>query len=308
VTTGLSKTPPVRGTQKLVDQMGWVFRRPLLVFLEIAWRWLVGVPVIYACWRQGHAILAALPPESTGLLTINFNNPWTAAVQIAEVWSAYAPHVAAAVTWLAPAVALAWAVVSGLGRSAVLCRLEPGARFRPLAMMLLQSVWIVLYAAIVYAWIRSIGWVAATHITISGEADLVGYFIWTIFLSLGYFSLWALVSWPLAVAPPLMVLEGRSATSAFVESFRLGRIFTSKLMEINLVMGIVKLALIVLAMVFAAAPLPFADELGPEASQVAGIASIVFYLVASDYFHVVKLKGIVEFWRLLRGEAQPPHD
>ena len=37
---------------------------------------------------------------------------------------------------------------------------------------------------------------------------------------------------------------------------------TAKLVEINLVMGIVKLALIVLAMVLSAAPLPFSDQLG----------------------------------------------
>ncbi len=37
--------------------------------------------------------------------------------------------------------------------------------------------------------------------------------------------------------------------SALATSFRLGRPFTAKLVEINLVMGIVKLALIVLAMV-----------------------------------------------------------
>jgi hypothetical protein len=299
-------TQPVRGTQKLVDQMGWVFKRPLLVLLEIGWRWLVGVPVLYVCWQQGKAILTALPPESTGLLTINSNNPWTAAVQIAEVWSTYAPHVAAVVVWLAPAVALAWAIVSGFGRSLVLAKLEPGLRFRPFAMITLQAGWIGLFAALAYAWFRSIEWVAATHIAAGGEADLVGYFIWAIFLSLGFFSLWALVSWPFAVAPPLMVLEGRSAISSFVESFQLGRVFTSKLMEINLVMGIVKLALIVLAMVFAAAPLPFADELGPRASQIAGTAAIAFYFVASDYFHVVKLKGIVEFWHVFRAERQTP--
>ena len=76
--------------------------------------------------------------------------------------------------------------------------------------------------------------------------------------------------------------------------------FSSKLAETNLVMGIVKLMLIVLAMVFSAAPLPFSDELGPDALHVVWAASIVFYLVANDYFHVVRLKGFIEFWRIYR--------
>jgi len=30
-------------------------------------------------------------------------------------------------------------------------------------------------------------------------------------------------------------------------------------------------------------------------------AATVFYLVANDYFHVVRLKGFVEFWRVFKG-------
>jgi hypothetical protein len=129
----------------------------------------------------------------------------------------------------------------------------------------------------------------------------VGYSIWAIFLSLGFFTLWALISWPFAIAPMLMLLEERSAPSALIESFKLRRAFTSKLMEINLVMGIVKLALIVLAMVFSAAPLPFSDELGPDSMHFVWAGSTLFYLVVSDYFHVVRLKSFIEFWRTFRG-------
>jgi len=32
-------------------------------------------------------------------------------------------------------------------------------------------------------------------------------------------------------------------------------------------------------------------------------ASALFYLVASDYFHVVRLKGFVEFWKMFRGNG-----
>ena len=75
-------------------------------------------------------------------------------------------------------------------------------------------------------------------------------------------------------------------------------------MEINLVMGIVKLALIVLAMVFSATPLPFSDELGPQALHTVTACATIFYLVASDYFHVVRLKSFVELWRVFREQAQ----
>jgi hypothetical protein len=292
---------PVRATQTLVDQMGWTIRRPGLTALEIAWRWLFGLPFLVVCWMQGTRILAALPPGSTGLTDLDKQNPWVAAVQLADVWGRYEPSVAHVVAWLAPAAAVAWALVSGLGRNLVLCRLEPGARFRPIAMTLLQAGWLAVLGLVFLGWFRSMQWVAATHISVAGEADLVGYSIWAIFLSLGFFTLWALVSWPFAAAPLLLVLEKRNAVSAFFASFRLGRMLNSKLIEVNLVMGIVKLALIVLAMVFSAAPLPFSDQLGPEAMRVVSVAATLFYLIASDYFHVVRLKSFVEFWRSFRG-------
>ncbi len=296
-----STSQPVRATQKLVDQMGWVFRRPLLTALEIAWRWVFGLPFLFVCWQQSVKILSVLPPDATGLNDLDKQNPWVAAVQLADVWEHYQQPVAHLLLWLVPAAALAWAVVAGLGRNLVLKRMEPGVPFRPISVMVLQAAWLVVLGLVFFGWFRSIQWVAATHITATGEADLVGYSIWAIFLSLGFFTLWALVSWPFAAAPMLVVLERRSALSALSVSFRLGRTFNGKLMEVNLVMGIAKLALIVLAMVFSAAPLPFSDELGPGALRMAYASATLFYLVASDYFHVVRLKSFVEFWRAFRG-------
>ncbi|HUB53392.1 MAG TPA: hypothetical protein VL986_14650, partial [Terracidiphilus sp.] len=94
-----------------------------------------------------------------------------------------------------------------------------------------------------------------------------------------------------------------SALSSFGQTFRLGRPFTSKLVEINLVMGIAKIALAVVAMVFSAAPLPFSDELGSDAMHTVVAASLVFFLVANDYFQVVRIKAFVEFWKIFRSDS-----
>jgi len=295
--------PPLRGTQSLVGQMGWVFSRPSLTALEVAWRWLFGVPFLLVCGVQAQHILAAIPPQSAGLTGLDAMNPWVAAVQLANAWVLYQPQVAAVLHWLAPAAALGWVVVSGLGRGLVLQRLEPRLRFRPASMMVLQAAWLVLLGLTLWGWFASMQWVAAAHIPPGGEPDLVGYSMWAIFLSLGFFTMWALVNWAVSIAPLLVLLEGRSVLSALGQSLRLGRAFTGKLMEINLVMGIVKLALIVLAMVLSAAPLPFSDQLG-DALHAVWAAATIFYMVASDYFQVVRLKSFVEFWKMFRS-AEP---
>jgi len=228
-------------------------------------------------------------------------------VQVNAAWVLYQPHVFAILRWLLPLAALAWVVVSGLGRGLILSRMrlnedaERGPRL--VAVIFLQAAWLALWAVVTLGWFRSVAWVAAAHIMPNAEPDLVGYSIWVIFLSLGFFALWALASWALSIAPLLMLLEERSALSSLGESFRLGRAFTGKLVEINMVMGIVKLALIVLAMVLSAAPLPFSDELGPEAMHTVWAIAAVFYLIANDYFQVVRLKGFAEFWKMFRSES-----
>jgi hypothetical protein len=298
-------TAPLRGTQSLVGQMGWVSGRPRIIAIEIGWRWLFGIPFLAVCWVEGQRILADVPPASAGLDSINSQNPWQASVQLAHAWTLYAPHVGATLRWLTPLSALLWVVVSGLGRSVVLKRIDPELatriRFRPLQMIALQTGWLVLLGATWWGWFRAMEWVAATHISNGGEPDLIGFAIWLIFLSLGFFTEWALASWTFSIAPIVMLLEDRSALSALGQSPRLGKEFTGKLVEINMVMGIVNLALIVLAMVLSAAPLPFSDELGADALHMISLAAIVFYLVASDYFQVVRLKGFVEFWKMYRG-------
>jgi hypothetical protein len=292
---------PQRGTQTLVGLMSWVFARPSLTAIEVAWRWSFGLPLLLACWIEAHKILGELRPSAVGLSNFDAQNPWVAAGQLSNACAIYQPRVAAVLLWLLPAAAVAWVIASGIGRGLVMRRMEPSLRLRPFAMMALQAAWLAGFAALCFCWLRSVQWAAATHITPKAEPDLVGLSIWVIFLSLGFFTAWALTSWALSVAPLLMLLEGRSALSALGESLRLGRAMTGKLVEINMVMGIVKLALLVLAMVLAAAPLPFSDQLGPEAMRGAWAVATIFYLVASDYFQVVRLKGFQEFWKLHHG-------
>jgi hypothetical protein len=292
---------PLRGTQSLVGQMGWVFARPSLTAIEVAWRWLFGLPFVTVVLFEVSKFLIALPPASSGLSSLDPQNPWVAAVQLSNAWALYQPHLHELLRWLLPAAALVWVLVSALGRNLLLKRIDPALAFRPAGMIVLQAAWLALFLFTIWGWLRSMQWVASATITPAAEPDLIGYSMGLIFLSLGFFTAWALVSWAVSIAPLVMLLEKRSPLSALTQSLRLGKPMTAKLVEINLVMGIVKLALLVLAMVLSAAPLPFSDQLGPDALHIVWAAATVFFLVASDYFQVVRLKGFVEFWKMFRG-------
>lgn len=303
MTTDAYAAQPVRGTQHMVDQMGWIFRRPQLTLLEIAWRWIFAIPFLMVCWRQLQLIAIALPPKAAGMNHLDSANPWISGVQLGAVWMHYLPYVVHVLIWLAPIGALAWALMAGLGRGLLLKGMEPEVRYRPFAFMVLHLAWVVLLGVIFLIWYAAIQRIAAAYITPQG-ADLVGYSIWAIFVSLALFTLWAVISWPLTISPVLALLERRSVLSALGQSFKLGRAFTSELIEINLNMGIIKLMILVLAMVFSAAPLPFAQQLGTGALHVAMAFSLVMYCVLSDYFQVVRVKAFVDFWYTFRGRTE----
>lgn len=299
---------PVRGTQLLVEHISDVFRRPSLLGIELAWRWLFGIPFLFVCWQQMQRLLTVYPLDTSGFDAVSLQDPWASSLQIANVISYYQPHVLAVMQWLLPAAALAWVVLSGLGRNWLLVRLSgqdaPSAvgkvPFRPLTMMALQAGWLILLGLTYWGWFRSMQWAAATHILVGAEPDLVGYFVWAIFLSLGFFTAFALLSWPFSIAAFVALLEHRSVFSALGQSLRLGKQFTGKLAEVNLVMGIVKLALLVLTMVFSSAPVPFVEEVGPGALHVAMAVSLIVYCIANDFFQAVRLKAFLEFWMVYR--------
>ena len=281
--------------------MGWMLRHPAVVATEIGWRWLFGIPFLLVCWNRLQHVTTVLTPEQAGLNDINAQNPWIGAGQLSRVWWQYQPLIVHELRWIVPIAALVWIVISAFGRNLTLKLAEPKIRFRPGAMLVLQTTWLIVFGAICWGWFRSVAWAASTHFRGYSEPDLVGFAIWLIFLSLGFFTLWALLGWIVSVAPVLMLFENCSPADALRLALRLGRPFTSELFEIGMVMGIVNLALIVVAMVLSAAPLPFSDELGPGALHVVWTGAILVYLIAHDYFQVVRLKCFVQFWKIFRG-------
>ncbi|MGH9595545.1 MAG: hypothetical protein ACRD3K_01990 [Edaphobacter sp.] len=138
------------------------------------------------------------------------------------------------------------------------------------------------------------------------EPNLVGYFALAIVATLGLFTLWAVVSWAISVAPLLAMLKGLGVWGSLAAAFRLGRL-KSKLVEINLVMGIVKIALMVLALVFSATPLPFESVATPEFLRWWWVGVTVVYFLGSDFFHVARQVAYLQLWRAYESEENLLH-
>jgi hypothetical protein len=285
-----------RATQGFVQTLARCKRRPLLTLLEVAWRWAFGIPALLIVCVQAMRILSSTSLAGTGMEQITLTDPMGAAQSLSLAAARLWPPVLHTTLWLGPLLAMVWVVVSSVGRALVLRRMTGLAQRRLPTVILLQFVRLLALCGSFAVWFCALR--LASHRAIwapmlaGGEPNLVLYFAIAIVASLGLFTLWGVVSWIFAAAPLLASLEGLG----FVASLRaaaIRRALRGPMVEINLVMGIVKIALIVLAMVLSATPLPFESVATPEFMRwwYAGVA--VAYCVASDFFHVTRLMQYV---------------
>jgi hypothetical protein len=290
---------PVRGTQSLLHIQAQCWRQPWLIARELLWRWAFGIPALLVLFVYGRVLFGKLLAAHTGIEDFSLQQPVAAAQIIRASYDAILPGVLALARWLVPLLMVGWAFASGVGRTLVLRALAPNSHPRTLSLCLLQLLRIVALALTVIAWFAMVRWAGlrdVIRIPAGTEHTRVGFAAWLMCLSLGSFVVWALWSWILSMASVLIVVEGRGLLSALAASVRLGPL-TMKLVEVNLVLGIMKLALIVLAMVFSAVPLPFEAQMSGNALYLWWAAVGVLYLAASDFFQVARLAAFIAFWQ-----------
>ena len=295
----------VRGTQWFVRALSWCWRHPSVTALEILWRWIFGIPTLWILGTQGQRLLAQATGGTydwalLGLDHLTVVDPIGAAKKLAVATSLLLPPLLALARWLAPPMVCVWIAVSSIGRTLVLRRADPSLHGRTGTLIVLQVLRVTALAGSFALWFALLVLIGARTVTApmaaGDEPNLLLYFAVAIVATLGLFTLWALVSWVLGVAPLLAMLHDQGTVASLREALRLGPL-RLKLIEINLVMGIVKLALLVLAMVFSATPLPFETIITQEFLLwwTAGVA--VLYFIASDFFHVARLVNYLQLWR-----------
>jgi hypothetical protein len=271
--------------------MAAVWKRPSLTGLELVWRWSFGLIAAVLIWSFAHDTVM------TWALKLHDVAPILARGQLVargttDVMDALWP--------LLGGIA-AWSVFAGIGRGRVLRRWNPALQLRRRTMVLLAMLRAYAFAALVVLWFTSLVGIANKCVWIpmerASEPAYVPGFAMVVVVTLLLFVLWAAVSWVLRVAPVLAMSRGLGVVESLRAALGLGPL-KSKLVEINLVMGIVKVALLVLALVFSACPLPF-ESVESQTFLISWWSGIgVLYLVASDYFHVVRAAAYDALYRI----------
>ena len=286
----------VRGTQSIVAVMSRVWCHPSWTAIEIAWRWAFAAIALvliqhYAVQVWHHVSPAPMIVGSVDLRPITVTQPTDAAFRIVQAATVLWPPVFAVARWLGPLLGLLWVLFSAVGRTAKLKRIDPALEVHAGTQILLATLRLAAIATVFFVWVRGVMWSATRTITSAvahgREPNLVGFFALVVIGSLALFIAWSTLSW-IFTAAPLVSLERGTGVG---ESLRRAAGLTGarmKLVEINLVMGITRVALLVLFMVFSACPLPF--ESVESAAFLEGWTACIFllYLIASDYFQVIR--------------------
>ncbi len=294
---------PVRGTQSLVGVMGAVWKQPSLTALEVGWRWLAALPLLWLLWRNSAAALQRVALNKTGLESLTFLEPVRSAGILAQQGRLYAPLLRhAALVW-GPLAVCVWGVLAALGRTAVLRRAEPALQPRLAVMTVFALARGAAFLLLLVGWLA--GCLEAVRFTVirpgqqGAEPNVVLLTALAVGLTLAAFLIWSLLVWLLDL-PPLQAMAGTPVPGAPQRQQ-----LRSKLIETNLVMGIVRVALLVLAMTFSASPLPFQSQETQGFITFWWIGVGVLYLFASDFFHVVRR---VTYLRLLESVASETNE
>lgn len=290
----------VRGTQSFVRTLSECWSRPSLTALEILWRWTYGVPALLLLWHVAKSILSETSLDLNALQAMTVTRPLDAAQTLAAAMAVLLPPVSREAIWLVPVLLFAWVVWSSVGRTIVLRRADSELHARPWTMMVLQLIRVLALGAAFVLWLLCLRGAAADTVTgplARGEdPNLVTYFAFAIVSTLGVFALWAVISWFLSIAPLLSMLRNQGVVPSLSAALKVGPL-RSKLVELNLVMGIVKVALLVLAMVFSATPLPFESIATTAFLNVWWVIVAIAYFMASDFFHVARAVAYLKLWR-----------
>jgi hypothetical protein len=294
--TTIRRNAPVRGTQSFVGVMAAVWKRPSLTGLELGWRWSFGLIAAGLIWFFAHdaVMVWALKVQDIGPILARGGLVARGTTDVlAQLWP------------LLGGIAI-WSALAGLGRGTVLRRWDSALKARRGAVIVLAMLRAFAFAAMVVLWFTLLVGIARSYVWTPMERGLepsyVPGFAIAVTATLLLFIFWAAVSWILRIAPVLAMSGDLGAGRSLRAAMRLGPL-KSKLIEINLVMGIVKVALLVLALVFSACPLPFENVESQAFLTWWWIGVGVFYLVASDYFHVVRAAAYDALYRI--HEASP---
>ena len=228
-----------------------LFRRPLIAFAEIAWRWTFAAAV----WLLGAALvfdyLDSLPVTTADRFLLGTGEPFLVEQAIRRIFHGSSVPLVEAGIVLGLALACAWIVLASLGRLAVLRAMSEEFGRKTEAKNPLRALFFLNFlraAALLAAKVAAIGSVliassvwASTHVRPLDAAKLVFVTWFCIWLA------WAGLNWLLSAAAVFVVAEGKNSLASMGAMLRLVQSDSARVLGASAVFGVVHLGALLVA-------------------------------------------------------------
>ena len=301
------------------------FRRPLLTFGEITWRWVVGATAMVLFFFGFFEFLNTLPVTSGELLFLRTRQPFLVSQAIAHILRGSLSRAVLSLTLAALLLAVIWMVAATLGRLAtveamidyfrarfhdaafeddrnvIAGRLRSNQIFGLLRLNFLRVA--VFIAALV-------GLLGATFLARSASSQphprpALALLIFVSTAGLTCFFACAL-NWLLSLASILVVRDGEDVIGAISGAVSLCRERTGAVLAVSTWTGIAHLVVFVGASTVVAVPLALAQVLPWRLAALGVLLVTLVYFAIADWLYTARLAGYVCIAEMPEALLAPP--
>jgi hypothetical protein len=280
-----------------------LFRRPSLTFAEVAWRWSFGAAGGLLLSALMVEYLDTLPVGPRDLLFLDSGQPTLVTRALNHIFRGSSLRLTLGALVVFSALAIAWTLVSAIGRSACLQAIieyfydgreasftesqQPAGRWQVGSLAGLNFLRL---AAGLAAVIAGVGAVVVPTVFSTRQSPKPGLaFVLTLVLLLLVSLAWQVVNWTLSLSAIFAVRDRSDSFGALAAAARFSRDRAAGLWAINFWFGLVHLALFFLGTTAASMILGLAQILPGALILTALLMVTLLYFVAADSIHVGRI-------------------
>ena len=288
----MTESSPIRGSFAAIHQ------NPVVVVIEIAWRWAFGLLATVLLWLGARAFIAGVKFSEGDGQALRGHDPTIIAAALTHILQQ--PGVMQSLCLIAASVAvpsaIVWITAATFGRAATLKRLIPGGTVNLKAILGLNIARAGLLFVATFSW--WLWMVACSFVVMSpGETLNALYLLLALMVLPVIGTLWGLLNWLLSLAPIVVSHPAGTAWNAYTETVGIVRKFRGKFASVSTWLGLPRLAAMVITLIFAIIILIATDSVVIGTVALA-ILSLV-YCAFADYLYVVRLAAYAQIAREL---------
>ncbi len=216
-----------------------VYNNPVLLLIEIVWRWSFGIFALMLLALAASKFLHSVPITDQELQQLSSMAPPVMAEGIANILVSSGPTLLRLVLTTLPILTIAWILFAAFGRAALLDRLGPRFASLPLLTSLALHVWrgiLTLFALMASCMVIVAAGMAASYFTAGAAPNflLVASILFPGLLLVA--AVWSLANWYLSVALLFADKDTRSL-EAIKRTWRFSREYRPEMVQISVVIG-----------------------------------------------------------------------